>query len=256
MKNILLSAVLVVPALSGAAFAQESRPLPVELADPAPAAASRFPEVGFSVLQEEIAPELHFGLSLSLRIDVPGGGSVDSDDNVAYSDIFDVGLGLALEANLMSRLSPKWYLGGYVSIGWDQFIGASDVDMGTGEFFSFDNQNVITAILGAKVLHHFAPAWFWEGRMGIGLVHYDQLTFSDTTNVFAPIDGLQFFKPATHGLFDLAGRVGVGGSHVTFDVGIDFRFMGGEARGRDVTNVVDPQMFFVFTFDLGLSVRF
>ena len=208
-----------------------------------------------NLLQAEFAPNLRFGLSFFARVDVPGDTSVDSFDNVAYSDIFDVGYGLNVEADLMSWISPHWAMGGYISLGWDRFTGSSNVDMGTGEFFSFDDQDMVTLIVGGKVLQKFAPFWFWEGRMGVGLVHYGQLTFSDVTLPIAD-NGLQFFKPVTHGLFDLGGRIGVGNKQVTFDIGIDFRFMGAEARGRDVSNAVDPDLFFVFTFDLGLSLRF
>ncbi len=206
-------------------------------------------------MQEEFAPNLRFGMTISARVDVPGDTSVDSIDNIAYSDIFDVGYGVAVEANLLSWLTPHWAVGGYVAVGWDRFTGASNVDMGTGEFFSFNDQDVLTVIVGCKILQKIAPFWFWEGRMGIGLVHYGDLTFSDVTNPI-PVTGLQFFKSSNHGLFDLAGRVGVGNSRVTFDVGLDFRFMGGEARGRDVSNIVDPDLFFVFALDLGLSLRF
>ena len=92
--------------------------------------------------------------------------------------------------------------------------------------------------------------------MGIGLVHYGSLGFTDVTGPI-PDSGLQFFRPVTHGLFDLGGRVGFGSPHVTFDLGIDFRFMGSQAPGRDVNHdVVDPDFFFVFAIDLGVTFRF
>jgi len=206
-------------------------------------------------LQEEIAPHLHFSLSLDARVDFPGDTSVDSFDSIAYSDIFDIGYGLSVEASLISWLTPHFAMGGYLAVGWDRFSGASDVDMGTGEFFSFGDQDIVTVIIGAKVVQKFAPFWFWEGRMGVGLAHYGELTFSDVTTPIT-VSGLQFFRPINRGLFDLAGRVGVGNSRVTFDMGLDFRFMGGAARGRDVTDAIDPDVFFVFAIDLGLSLRF
>jgi len=229
--------------------------LPGGLADGSPAAEPSLRGVGLNLFQEEIEPNLRLGLSLYARVDVPGDTSVDAFDNVAYSDIFDIGYGVNAELNLMSWVSPHWAFGGYFSIGWDRFSGASDVDMGTGEFFSFNDQDTVTAIFGGKVLHHFAPFWFWEGRMGVGLIHYGQLTFTDVTTPVA-VSGLQFFRPVNHGLFDLGGRIGVGDKRITFDLGLDFRFMGSEARGRDVTNAIDPDWFFVFSIDLGVSFRF
>ena len=230
-------------------------PLPRELGEALPPSPLSTEGATLNLFQREISPNLRFALSIEARLDVPGDTSVDSFDNIAYSDIFDVGYGLSVEASLMSWLTPHWAMGGYLAVGWDRFSGASNVDMGTGEFFTFGDQDTVTVIVGGKILEKFAPFWFWEGRMGIGLVHYGQLTFTDVTTPVA-VSGLQFFKSVNHGLFDLAGRLGVGDSRITFDVGLDFRFMGAEARGRDVSNVVAPDFFFVFAIDLGLSIRF
>jgi len=229
--------------------------LPRGLGDSLPPPAVSLRGATLGLVQDEIAPQLHLGIALYARVDVPGDTSVDSGGNVAYSDIFDIGYGVNAEASLMSWVTPHWALGGYLSIGWDRFSGASNVDMGTGEFFTFNDQDTVTVILGGKILQKLAPFWFWEGRMGVGLVHYDALTFSDVTTPVA-VTGLQFFRAVNHGLFDLGGRVGFGSPRVTFDVGLDFRFMGSEARGRDVTTAIDPDWFFVFALDLGVSVRF
>lgn len=210
--------------------------------------------MGALLLQEEFFPRLQFSLGFYARLDVPGDTDV-SNQGVLYSDIFDVGFGLNVEASAMQKISPHWSLGGYLSVGWDRFAGASDVDMGTGEFFSFNDQDVVTVIAGAKLLQKITPFLFWEGRMGLGLVHYSSLSFSDVT-LPVTVSGLQFFRPVSHGLFDIAGRIGFGDPRITFDVGLDFRFMGGEARGRDVTAEVDPSLFFVFAIDLGLTFRF
>jgi hypothetical protein len=210
--------------------------------------------LGIEFLQEEIAPNLRLTLSFYGRIDVPGDTDV-TVDHVAYSDIFDIGYGLNVEASLLSWVTPHWAMGGYLSVGWDRFSGASDVDLQTGEFASFDDQDVVTVIVGGKMVHKISPFFFWEGRMGVGLVHYSGLTFSDVTTPVA-VSGLQFFRPVNHGLFDLGARAGWGNPRITFDVGLDFRFMGSEARGRDVSNAVDPDFFFVFAIDLGLTLRF
>ena len=207
------------------------------------------------LLQEEIAPRLRVGLALYARVNIPGDSAVTLD-NVAYSDIFDIGYGLNAELNLLSEITPHFSVGGYLSIGWDRFNGASNVDMNTGEFLSFDNQDLVTAIAGGKVLHRFGPSLYWEGRMGVGIVHYGSLGFTDVTTPI-PVSGLQFFRPVNHGVFDIGGRVGFGNPRFTFDLGLDFRFMGSEAPGRDVNHVeVSPDFFFVFAIDLGVSMRF
>src|SRR5579862_1865222 len=253
MKILIFPAFLALAAVPAALEAQDLRDSgPTSLASELPAPAASLREAGVNVLQEELTTDLHFGLSIYARVDVPGDTSVDSQDSIAYSDIFDVGFGVNAEASLMSRLTPHWSLGGYLSVGWDRFTGSSSVDMGTGEFFSFDDQDMISVIVGVKTLHKFAPFWFWEGRMGVGLIHYGNLTFTDMTDPTAPVSGLQFFRAVNHGLFDLGGRVGFGSGRVTLDLGLDFRFQGAEARGRDVSDVVDPDWFFVFAIDLGV----
>ncbi|HVR83625.1 MAG TPA: hypothetical protein VMU54_04890, partial [Planctomycetota bacterium] len=130
--------------------------------------------LGLEFFQEEIAPRLRLALSFYARVDVPGDTDV-TIDHVAYSDIFDVGYGLNVEASLMSHISPHWSMGGYLSVGWDRFTGASNVDLQTGEFASFDDQDVVTVIVGGKMVHRVTPYLFWEGRMGVGLVHYGGL---------------------------------------------------------------------------------
>jgi hypothetical protein len=284
MRASWFSAIPFVLAVTQAAVAQEARPVfrdlagsgPVSrpdsepslstiLGQPAQLPLAAGPDLrvtweqsrGFDLelLQEEIAPRLRVGLSLYGRVDVPGDTSVTLD-NVAYSDIFDIGYGVNGELSLLGEMTPRFYMGGYLSVGWDRFSGASNVDMNTGEFFSFDHQDVTTAIVGAKVLHRFGPGFFWEGRMGLGLVHYGSLSFTDVTTPIA-VSGLQFFRPVTHGLFDIGGRVGFGNPRVTVDLGLDFRFMGSEAAGRDVDHVeVSPDFFFVFAIDLGMTLRF
>lgn len=285
MKNIMIPAFVILALVPAIASAQDQAPMFTDLAgtrsvaldpqpsareflstaDAAPVAFDREADPSVPVLtsrgmeaellQEERAPRLRWTLAFLARVDVPGDTQV-TDTGVAYSDVFDVGYGLTVEASMLSWFMPDWAIGGYIAVGWDRFSGSSNVDLGTGEFASFNDQNVTTVVIGGKIVQRFGPYFFWEGYMGLGLVHYSELTFTDVTIPGAPNGGLQFFKPVTHGLFEFGGRVGFGSPQLTFDMGIDFRFMGSEARGRDVTNLVNPDYFFDFIFELGLTLRF
>jgi hypothetical protein len=284
MKNIMIPAFALLAIVPAVAFAQDQAPLYTDLAgtralpldsrtsDPdlssAPSASALSPDreaqapqpalssrgMGAELLQEEVAPRLRFTLAFLARLDVPGDTQV-TDTGVAYSDIFDIGYGITVEASLLSWFMPNWAVGGYVALGWDHFTGSSNVDLGTGEFANFNDQDVTTLVIGGKIVDRFGPYFFWEGYMGIGLVHYSELTFTDVTIPGLPNGGLQFFKPVTHGMFELGGRVCIGSPQLQFDMGIDFRFMGAEARGRDVSALVDPDYFFDFIFELGLTIR-
>ncbi len=222
------------------------------LPPPATASGSSFRTV---VLQEEFTPRLRATLALYGRIDFPGATDIDSNGNT-YADIFDLGYGVGLELSLLGGIGPHFAMGPYISVGWDRFVGSSNVDVSPVETFSFNDMDVTTVVVGGKIVERVAPFFFWEGYMGVGFVHYGQLTYTDEFGP-PPNTGLQFFRPINRGLFDIGGRACWGTPYMTFDLGLDFRFMGATAPGRDVNpTVVDPDFFFTFTVELGLSLRF
>jgi hypothetical protein len=115
--------------------------------------------------------------------------------------------------------------------------------------------DLFTVIVGAKSLGMFDPLFFWEGRIGLGLVHYDAVK-ADFVLGGTSFPNQEFFRATDRAVFEIGGRVGVGNQHVSGDFGMGFRIMGGPARGKDVTNFIDPDPLFTFMIEIGLSVRF
>ena len=87
------------------------------------------------------------------------------------------------------------------------------------------------------------------------MVHYDRVTWSGVDSG-TPFADEELFKAINRGVFEFAGRICVGGRHIMADFGFGLRYMGGAARGADVSNFIDPDIFITFMLELGLSIRF
>lgn len=258
----MLLALVALSAAPAAALAQDANPFYVDLAGTRTAAEVQVQDPPAHGRERRVvhaedewdSPRMQFLLGIDARIDFPGGGDVTVFGD-SYGDILDIGYGVNVEASLITWVHSHWGVGGFLSVGWDRYEGTSNFELPTGEVFSFDTWDHTTVLVGGKVVERVSPFIYWEGRIGVGIVHMGEMTFTDET--VAPFDhGLQFFRPVTRGVFDFGGKASFGTPRITFDLGLDFRFTGPAARGSDVTNVVDPEAFFSFALSLGLSLRF
>src|SRR5436190_24096932 len=109
--TLLLSAV---PAAT--AFAQD---LPGSLAMPW--------GTGGEVARTSLGRHSSVGLAAYGRVSFPSDGDVTLD-HVAWSDLFDPGLGVSLEGDVMINVGHEASVGGYLSVGWDSFGGVRNVD--------------------------------------------------------------------------------------------------------------------------------
>src|SRR5258708_29962349 len=127
-----------------------------------------------------------------------------------------------------------------------------------GDFVNVDNMDLTTVIVGVKFVQRASPFVLWEGHLGLGIVHYDKVEWSgvDSSTTPSTFSNEELFKPITRGVFEIGARIGAGNRAVQADFGFGFRYMGGAARGADVSNVIDPDLFFTFMLELGLTVRF
>ncbi|MBV8879107.1 MAG: hypothetical protein JO332_03990 [Planctomycetaceae bacterium] len=250
--NKTLLPLLFVGALSSAAAAQDSAdPLWTDLAESR--AFPSFQEQGGRVVEEWYTPRLRGSLSFFGRASFPGNTEVTSD-GLWYSDFFDWAGGVSVEGDLLSFLTPHWAVGGYLSLNWDRFYG-NRLNFFNGDFVDVDDMDLTTVIVGGKVLQRLSPYVYWEGRLGLGIVHYAKVEWSGVDGG-TPFSNEELFKSINRGVFELGGRICVGDRHIQGDFGFGMRFMGGAARGADVTSLVDPDMLITFMLELGLSVRF
>ncbi|HVR87503.1 MAG TPA: hypothetical protein VMU54_24470 [Planctomycetota bacterium] len=255
MNLPLLPALLLVGSFASLAAAQESAdPVWTELGG-----TRAFPSVqeqGGQVVEEWYSPTLRASLSVFGRVSFPSDTPVTSD-GLWYSDFFSEGYGFSVEGDLLSFATPHWGAGGYLSIGWDRFKGQT-LNFSNGDFVKPDDMDLTTVIVGGKIVQRVSPFVIWEGRMGLGLVHYSRVDWSgfDSNGIPpGPFSNEELFRPINRGVFEIGGRVGVGSRQVQADFGFGFRYMGGAARGKDVSNVVDPDVLYTFMLELGLTIR-
>lgn len=253
MKNMIALLCLAVFPAAAAAAQEQPQTIWTDLA--ASRSSSLLQGQGGQVAEEEfLIPNMRASLSVFGRVSFPG-ETLATNSGVSYWDILNPGLGFSVEGDILAELAPHWLMGGYVTVGWDWFKGQDDVDMGTGEFFTFDRMKMTTVIVGLKVVERVGPYIMWEGHMGGGYVRYGSLMYTDVTA--APVPGLQFFQPVTRGVFEIGGRVGFGDRRFTFDLGLGIRIMGAMSPGANANPiVVDPDFFYTYVFEAGLTLRF
>ena len=252
MMKTLLPSLALVAGLSTAAAAQDDvRTLWTDLAETRTLTSVQ--EQGGQVVEEWYTPKLRASLSVVGRVSFPGSTNVTAD-GLWYSDFFDVGWGFSVEADLLSFVTPHWGVGGYISVGWDEFTGQT-LHFFNGDFVNVDNMDQTMIIAGGKFVQRLSPFVTWEGYLGAGLVHYAKVDWSGVDQG-VPFSNEELFKPINRGIVELGGRLGVGSRSFQVEFGFGFRWMGGAARGADVSNLVDPDYFYTFLLDIGLTARF
>jgi len=249
MKMKLALALCALAVFPAAASAQEHLSLWEDPQEVRPGRQEQGGEVG----EVWIAPRVRAAVSAYYRLSVPGDTQV-TIDNLWYSDFFSVGNGASLEAEVMSYVMPQWGVGGYLSGGWDRFSGDT-LRFSNGDFVNVGNMDVTTVIVGGKFQQRVSPIVTWEGRMGVGWAHYDSVKWSGMDSG-TPFANEELFRSINRAVFEMGFRAGIGGRRAEFDLGLGFRYMGAAARGKDVTSAIDPDLFYTFMIELGVSLKF
>jgi len=257
MKNKAILALAALASMSSFAAAQDARTLWSD----APSALQqdeRGPRgKGGQVVEEWYTPTVRGSLSFYGRVSFVSDTDV-TIDHLWYSDFFDPGWGLTVEADLLTYVAPYWGVGGYVSYNWDRFNG-NRINFAGGDFAEADQMTLNSVFVGGKVLQKLSPWVSWEGRMGLGLVTYSHVEWSgfDSGGVPpGPFSNEELFQRITRAAFEIGGRIGVGSPNVQAEFGFGVRIMGGASRGRDVSDAVDPDILTTFMLELGLALRF
>jgi hypothetical protein len=208
---------------------------------------------GGQVVEEWYSPRMRAALSFFGRVSFPDDTEV-TVDGLWYSDFFDPGLGLSVEGDLLTFVTPHWGVGGYLSVGWDTFSG-NRLHFSSGDEVQPDDMDLTTVILGAKVVQQISPYAYWEGRLGMGMVHYSAVEWSGV-DTGVPFSNEELFAAANKFVFEIGGRVGFGNPVIQGDFGFGIRIMDGAKRGEDVTTFVDPELLITWMLELGITMRF
>lgn len=238
--SIILAALAVTPA---AAFAQT---------DFTKVSVSRPGEIGGELVQERIG-HLRASLAIYGRVSFPGDSDVTLD-GITYSDFFDPGLGVGIEGDLMPEIGEGLSIGGYASVNWDTFHGVKVFD-DFGDSVDPDRMDITTFIVGGKVQGQYGPGFFWEGRLGLGWVHYEKV---ESTNIFSGVmsTSQEFFAASNRAVFEIAGRAGWGTPRFAVDFGLGYRLMGAPTIGKDAPPSFDPDLLDTLFLEIGFMIRF
>lgn len=238
--------------MASVAVAQDAPALWTDLAETRPLMLPS-QETGGQIVEEWYSSKAKLSISAFTRFSFPSSTEV-TVDGLWYSDFFDWGFGGSGEIDLIFFATPQWGVGPYLSVGADRFYG-NRLSFFNGDFADVGDMDMVTAILGVKFVQKLSPFASWDGHLGVGIVHYDRVTWSGM-DAGVPFGDEELFKPINRGLFEFAGRISVGGRHIMGDFGFGLRYMGGAARGADVSNFIDPDILVTFMLELGLSIRF
>jgi len=168
------------------------------------------------------------------------------EDN--YGDLFQSGTGVVGEIGGMLVYREDWRVGLYLSFGWDNYKG--ETISSPGGDITADDMEILTGLLGARGMFHFAELLYLEGHIAGGVAYYQAV---DATQ--GGVSG-ELFAASAMPAVEVGARFGIELVVVQFEIGIGYRIQGGPKRGEDTTNMVDPQYMSCLFFELGAALRF
>lgn len=220
--------------------------------------ASPDPLLPSSLVSTELVQQRFGHVSISLaafgRVSFPGSGDVSPDAGVSYQDLFSPGVGGSFEGDLLLGVGGGLHLGGYASVGYDVFGGRSITD-DFGNKLDADDMRIITAFIGGKIKSYHGPWFFWEGRLGLGLIHYNAVNATITDFGFPP-ENDRLFRATTRGAFEVGALAGWGTQRFAVELGLEYRLFGAPQRGENISSLVDPDPFDTFDVSVGFRLIF
>jgi hypothetical protein len=193
---------------------------------------------------------------------VAGGTTITVFNRLAYSDIFNVGWGVTLEADLMWRpppphaAQPLWArpveMGAYLAFEYDWFDG-SDTRDDSGTTIRPASLRLPQIFVGFKAAGAVRENFFGDIRVGLGAAHFPSLGATFTPPGSPDLHGELFAETWT---FAMALRF-----HFGWDlgpVGIVFG-MGGRLiapPNRGTSSSLDPAALYTIDFEIGVEIGF
>ena len=121
-----------------------------------------------ALLLQDTLPEPVKGLTVGVRFTDLGG---DLDDESAWSDFFDAGIGFEVGYEYLHPVSKKVHIGGYVRTAFDRF-GGDEVDLSDSFgplHVTPDDMTLFRLTLGGRIRETF-KTFFMDQSVGIGFV--------------------------------------------------------------------------------------
>jgi hypothetical protein len=178
----------------------------------------------------------------------------------SYKDVFQMGKGFRVEAALTwespvkkeSNLIMDW--GPFLRAGYDSFEGSSRSD-DFGNSFDPRSLRMTTAVVGFQIGGTYSSGFFGRFGVGLGIVHYDAVraTFSLSGG---PSSSGELLAETLGVASELDFKFGYRIKGVEISLGLDFQFLAGPDRGRDVSSAVKPDPPMILGLTLGVAYRF
>lgn len=196
---------------------------------------------------------------------VGGGATVVYDSNLAWSDLFGSGWGTSLTVEVTmvragraeggyGRSKNNFSVGGYLSFMQDNLSGETASD-GSGNTISAEDMSMDSYLVGGTIYQNMGNNVYYEGRMGIGAVHYSEVngTFSTGFPFPSTFEG-NLFKETWNIAFELRGGIGYRVGPLGLSVGMGLRLLGPPSAGGGVD--LDSGLLWTWDIDLGIELGF
>lgn len=188
---------------------------------------------------------------------IVSGNTIFIENTIDYSDLFNVGYGFTLEADLMFRpdyppdLEPRYRpaaIGGFVAFEWDTFGGSTARDR-TGTEIRPEALHLPSVFVGVKgagwVYEHFVG----DLRFGLGGVHYPSLKAQ-----FQPGGRGELFSESWEFAMEIRMHFGWKLGPVGLLFGMGGRLLTPPDPGAQSN--LDPGIFWTLDFELGAEIGF
>jgi len=196
----------------------------------------------------------------------PGGGAtVTYDSSLSWSDLFGSGWGTSLTVEVTmvragrgdggyGRSKNNFTVGGYLSFLQDHFTGETVSD-GAGNTISAEDLTMETYLVGGTMYQNMGNNVYYEGRLGIGAVHYSQVNgmFSTGFPFNNTFEG-NLFKETWNFAMEVRGGFGYKLGPLGLSVGMGFRLMAPPSAGSGVA--LDSGVLMTWDIDLGVELGF
>lgn len=176
------------------------------------------------------------------------------EGGVDYADNFDPGYGAALEGDVLFGMPYGWWLGPYVCAAIDRFPGDPFSDA-FGTRVDPDDLDVTSVFAGIKSESLLGPYWLVSGRLGVGMVRYEEVE-ADIRDLGVETPGAEFFETTTALGFEAVGNFQYGSPQLRWHLGAGMGFQGGPKEGDDAELLLDTETVWTFRLETGLIVRF
>jgi hypothetical protein len=185
----------------------------------------------------------------------PGGTVIVVDQHISWGDFFSPGWGWDLELDIMigkqRDMGNAFRYGFYIAVLEDQYAGRKVSD-DLGASINAGDMSMASLLVGGKVVN-VGKGWEADGRMGIGAVHYSEVSGIFNAPAVTQFNALLFEDTWTFAM-ELRGHGALTLGPVALQLGMGFRLMAPPNAGSLIN--LNSGLMFTFDLEIGLEIGF